>query len=103
MCKQVEVIPVLVCRDHWPENSLKQAKVINYRLTEEHSQTFNEGLFLSYGKLYNKRIWKKVWIIPLRMWFGLKVMSQHKDGVRKSTSSVYSIMTAYKETIEGFW
>ena len=32
MCKQVEVIPVLVCRDHWPENDQtpinKQKKLI---------------------------------------------------------------------------
>ena len=36
-----------------------QAKVINYRLIEEHSQTFNEGLFLPSCKLYNKCICKK--------------------------------------------
>ena len=39
---------------------LEKAKIINYRLIEEHSQTFNEGfnegLFLSYCKLYNKCI-----------------------------------------------
>ena len=28
-----------------------EAKVINYRLIEEHPQTFNEGLFLPYCKL----------------------------------------------------
>ena len=31
----------------------RQAKVINYRLIEERSQTFNEGLFLPYFKLYD--------------------------------------------------
>ena len=57
MCKQVEVIPVLVCREHWPEND--QTPIKKQRLIEEHSQTFNEELFLPYCKLKNKPIWKK--------------------------------------------
>ena len=63
VCKQMEVIPVFLCWAHWLENS--QAKVINYKLIEDQSQTFNKGLFLPYCKLYNKCIWKKVWIFPL--------------------------------------
>ena len=37
-----------------------KGKVINYRLVEEHSQTFNERLFLSYCKLNNKCIFESV-------------------------------------------
>ena len=50
VCKQMVVLPVFLCKAHWPENSqtpMKKANVINYSLIEEHSQTFNEGLFLS--------------------------------------------------------
>ena len=55
------MLPVLLCGAlaHWPEkwpDSMGQAKVINYRLIEECSQTFNEGLFLPYCKLYIKCI-----------------------------------------------
>ena len=40
MFKQVVVIPVFLCRAHWPEMGRphEQAKVINYRQIEEHSQ-----------------------------------------------------------------
>ena len=56
----VELIDLKIARPH------ELAKVINYRLIEDQSQTFNEGFFLPYCKLYNKCIWKKVWIFPLR-------------------------------------
>ena len=58
VCKQVEVLPDFLCRDltcEWPDCH-GQAQVINYMLIEGHSQTFNEGLFLPYCKLYNKWI-----------------------------------------------
>ena len=48
----VELIDLKIARPH------EQDKVINYRLIEEHSQTFNERLFLPYCKLYNKCILK---------------------------------------------
>ena len=38
----------------------RQTKVINYRLIEERSQTFKEGVFLPHCKLYNKYINKRV-------------------------------------------
>ena len=36
-----------------------QAKVINYMLIEEHSHTFNKGLFLPYCKLYKNAFERK--------------------------------------------
>ena len=67
MCKQVVVLPVLSCRPENGQTSMNKQKYINYRLIEEHSQTFNEGLFLPYCKFYNKCIWKNVRIFPLRL------------------------------------
>ena len=33
VCKQVEVIPVLVCRDHWPENDQTPIKKQKWLIT----------------------------------------------------------------------
>ena len=53
----------LTCK--WPDPQWR-LKVINYRLIEGISHTLNEWLFLPYCKLYNKCIYKKVYIFPLR-------------------------------------
>ena len=46
----LELIDLKIAEPH------EQAELINDRLIEEHSQTFDEGLFLPYCKLYNKCI-----------------------------------------------
>ena len=58
VCKQVEVLQVFLFNAYWPEMARPhvEAKVINYMLFEDHSQAFNEELFLLYCKLYNKCI-----------------------------------------------
>ena len=57
MWKQMVVFPVSLCRAR--PDPHEKVKVINYKLIEEHSQTFNEGLFLPCCKLYNKMHLKK--------------------------------------------
>ena len=50
----MEVLPVFLFRAHWPEpDPHEQATVINYRLIEEHSQAFNEGLFHTVSFIIN--------------------------------------------------
>ena len=52
-----------MCRPHWPENGQtpeEQAKAINYRQIEEHSQTFNEGFFFCHTVRSKINAFKKV-------------------------------------------
>ena len=63
----------------WPD-SMGQAKVINYRLIEMRSQTFNEGLFLpkscNVSSLINA--FEKVRIFTLRIrWSGGQILKLH--------------------------
>ena len=53
----------------------EKAKVINFRLVEEITQSFNGESFLPYCKLYNKCIWKKEWIFYLNICIGFRFVA----------------------------
>ena len=80
--------------------------MINYRLIEGHLQIFNEELFLPYCKLYNKRIWKKVWIIPLTIYspvMPFDTISGWLSFCLSSVSQLHHIWSLSEVNVLEFW